>query len=143
MPVTDATNPQGAMGQAAPAMGDMGAPQGAGMMASPAAGLPPMQPGTPQAAMALAQIASKLLEKQKGIQYGQSMLKHLGTMLTKYVGSLMLDDSPAKSDIMDAIKKLEAAGGKLGQTGPSQSPALSTALGDIVSKGGGSGATPQ
>lgn len=136
MPVTPGTDPTSMMGQAAPQLGDMGAPPGAGMLSAPSANLPPMQPGTADAAQQIAQIAAKLLEKIKGAQYGQALLKHFGTILTKFVGSQVLDDSPAKHDVMDAIKKLEAAGGKMAQGGPSQNPALGTSLADMVQKGG-------
>ena len=141
MPITPGTDPQAAMGQGPPQLGDMGAPQGAGMLAAPSAGLPPMAQGTQQTAMALAQIAAKLQDKIKGIQYGQSLFKNVATILTKYIASTTLDDNPAKHDAMDAIKKLEAAGLKLTQNGPSQNPALSTSLADIVKQGGNSGAT--
>lgn len=140
MPVTDATDPTAAMGQTAPALGT-DAPQGAGMMAAPSAGLPPMAPGTSQASTMLAQVAANLLKKQQSTKYGQTLLKHLATILTKYVGSAMLDDPGSKSDVMDAIKKLENAGIKLGKTGPTDSPALSTSLADMVGRAGNSGAT--
>lgn len=138
MPLTDATNPQGMVGQQAPALGTE-APMGAGMMAAPGAGLPSMAPGTNQTTAMIAQIAANLLKKQKGVQYGQALLKHLATILTKYVGSAMLDDPSSKSDVMDAIKKLENAGIKLGKTGPQQSPALTTSLADMVGRAGNPG----
>ena len=140
MPLTDASNPQGMTGQQAPALGG-DAPQGSGMMASPSAGLPPMAPGTNAATAMISQIAANLLKKQQGVKYGQALLKHLATILTKYVGSAMLDDPSSKSDVMDAIKKLENAGIKLGKTGPSQSPALSTSLADMVGRTGNAGGT--
>ncbi len=140
MPITDASDPTAMTGQQAPALGTE-APQGAGLLASPSAGLPPMQPGSNPATAMIAQIAANLLKKQQGVKYGQALLKHLATILTKYVGSAMLDDPSSKSDVMDAIKKLENAGIKLGKTGPSQSPALTTSLADMVGRTGNAGGT--
>ena len=114
---------------------------GSGMMAAPSAGLPPMQPGTNPAIQMISQIAANLLKKQQGVKYGQALLKHLSAILTKYVGSAMLEDPSSKSDVMDAIKKLEQAGLKLGKSGPTDSPALSTSLADMVGRAGNSGAT--
>jgi hypothetical protein len=136
MPLTDASNPVGMIGQQAPQLGTE-APQGAGFMASPAAGMPSMAPGTPQATAMIAQIAANLLKKQQSTKYVQAMLKHIGTMLTKAVGSMMFDDPSAKGDVMDAIKKLENAGIKVGKTGPSTSPQLSTSLADMVGRSSG------
>lgn len=140
MPLTDASNPVGMIGQQAPSLGG-DSPMGSGMMASPAAGLPSMAPGTSQATQMIAQIAANLLKKQQGIKYGQALLKHLSTILTKFVGSAMLEDPSSKSDVMDAIKKLENAGIKLGKTGPQQSPALTTSLADMVGRTGNAGGT--
>jgi hypothetical protein len=140
MPLTDASNPQGMMGQQAPSLGTE-APQGSGMMASPSAGLPPMAPGTSQATAMISQIAANLLKKQQSTKYTQALLKHLGTILTKAVGGMMFEDPSAKGDVMDAIKKLENAGIKVGKSGPTDSPALSTSLADMVGRAGNSGAT--
>ena len=136
MPITGATDPAAMMGQQAPAMGG-DAPQGAGVMAAPGAGLPPMQPGSPQATMMLGQLAAKMLQKQQGTKYAQDLLKHLSTILSKTIGSMLYENPQAKSDVMDAIKKLENASIKMGQTGPSQSPALTTSLADLVQSGSG------
>lgn len=140
MPLTDASNPQGMMGQQAPALGTE-APMGAGMMASPSAGLPSMAPGTPQATAAIAQIAANLLKKQQSTKYTMALLKHFSTILTKAVGAMMFEDPSAKSDVMDAIKKLENAGIKVGKGGPSSSPQLSTSLADMVGRAGNAGGT--
>ena len=130
------------MGQQAPTLGTE-SPMGAGLMAAPSAGLPSMQPGTPQATQAIAQIAAQLLKKQQSTKYGQALLKHLSTILTKFVGASMMEDPAAKSDVMDAIKKLENAGIKLGKTGPSTSPQLSTSLAEMVGRAGGTGVGAQ
>lgn len=140
MPLTDASNPQGMVGQQAPSLGTE-SPMGSGMMASPDAGLPSMAPGNNATTAMIAQIAANLMKKQQGVKYGQALLKHIGTILTKYVGSMMLDDPSSKSDVMDAIKKLENAGVKLGKTGPSQSPQLTTSLADMVGRAGNAGGT--
>jgi hypothetical protein len=100
-----------------------------------------MAPGTNAATAMISQIAANLLKKQQGVKYGQALLKHLAAILTKYVGSAMLDDPSSKSDVMDAIKKLENAGIKLGKTGPQQSPALTTSLADMVGRAGNAGGT--
>ena len=140
MPITDASDPTAMTGQQAPALGTE-APMGAGMMASPAAGLPSMAPGNSQTTAMIAQIAANLLKKQQSTKYVQALLKHLGTILTKAVGTMMFDDPSAKGDVMDAIKKLENAGIKVGKSGPSTSPQLSTSLADMVGRAGNSGAT--
>ena len=66
MPLTDASNPQGMIGQQAPSLGT-DSPMGSGMMASPAAGLPSMAPGNNQTTAMIAQIAANLLKKQQGV----------------------------------------------------------------------------
>lgn len=131
----DASDPAAMMGGGAPPGGD--SPQGAGFMAAPGAGMPPMAPGSPQATMMLGQLAAKMLQKQQGTKYAQGLLKHLSTILSKQIGAMMFDNPQAKSDVMDAIKKLENASIKLGQTGPSTSPQLTTSLADLVQAGSG------
>jgi hypothetical protein len=139
MPLTDASNPQGMVGQQAPALGT-DAPQGAGLMASPQAGLPPGQPGSPQATMMLGQIAAKLLQKQQGVKYAQDMSKNIRTILQKMLAAQMFENPQAESDLASIIQKLGSFGEKLGKSGPSQSPALTTSLADMVKSGGASGA---
>jgi len=139
MPMTDDTNPIGMMGQAPPAMGTE-APQGAGMMASPEAGLPPAQPGTPEATMMLGQIAAGLLKKQQNTKYTQDLLRHIRTVMQKVLGASMLDNPQAEADIAHIIQKLASAAEKVGKSGPSQSPALTSSLSDMIGNAG-SGAT--
>lgn len=138
MPLTDATNPQGMVGQQAPALGG-DSPMGSGMMAAPGAGLPSMAPGTSQTTAMIAQIAANLLKKQNDTKYRQALYKHFGTILTKALGQLMFEDPAEKSDVLDIIKKLDSAGVKAGKTGPQQSPALTTSLTDMVGKAGSTG----
>ena len=111
-------------------------------MAAPSAGLPAAAPGSPQATMMLGQMAAKLLQKQQGTKYAQQLLKNFSTILTKVMASSMFENPQAKSDVMDAIKKLENAGIKLGQTGPSTSPELTTSLAQMVGGGGGGVGAP-
>lgn len=117
-------------------------PVGSGTMAAPSAGLPSPQAGTPQATMMLGQLAAKLLQKQKGTQYAVDLTKHLKTIVQKLLASSIYENPQVDSDLASIIQKLGSAGTKLGQTGPSQSPELSTSLADMVGQAGNSGATP-
>jgi hypothetical protein len=136
MPITGATDPNAMAGQQAPALGTE-SPQGSGTMASPEAGMPPMAPGGPNTTMQLGQIAAKLLQKQQGTKYAQQLLQHVRTIMQKLMASEMLGNPQAESDIATIIQKLSSAGEKLGKTGPSQSPALTTSLADMVGRAGG------
>jgi hypothetical protein len=111
-------------------------------MASPQAGLPAPQAGTPQAQMMLGQLAANLLKKQQGTKYAQDLLKHIRTIIQKVMASSMYENPQVDSDMASIIQKLGSAGEKLGKTGPSTSPALSTSLADMVQRAGASGATP-
>lgn len=137
MPMMPGSNPVGMMGGAPPALGTE-APQGAGFMASPSAGLPSMPPGNPQTTMMLGQMAAKLLQKQQGVKYTQDLLKHIRTIMQKVLGANMLENPAAESDISNIIAKLASAADKVGKAGPTQSPALSTSLASMVNAGGGS-----
>lgn len=138
MPITD---PAAQAMQGPPTMGTE-APQGAGMMASPGAGLPPQQPGSPQAMMQLGQIAAKLLDQQKKTKYAIDLSKHIKQIMQKVQGAQLYQDNPqADSDIATIIAKLGSLAEKLGKSGPSQSPALTTSLADMVGRAGNSGAT--
>ena len=140
MPITPGADPGAMMGAQAPALGGE-APQGAGLMASPQAGLPSMQPGSPEATMMLGQLAAKLLQKQQGTKYAQDLLKHIRTVMQKVLASSMFENPQAESDIASIIQKLASASEKLGKSGPSTSPALTTSLADMVGRAGQSGAT--
>jgi hypothetical protein len=118
------------------------APQGVGTMASPQAGLPAPQAGSPQATMMLGQLASNLLKKQQGTKYAQDLVKHIRTILQKVQASSMFENPQAESDMAQIISKLAGLGEKLGKAGPSTSPALTTSLSDMVTRAGASGATP-
>ena len=117
------------------------APQGAGLMASPQAGLPAAQPGSPEATMMLGQLAAKLLQKQQGTKYAQQLLKHIRTVMQKVLASSMFENPQAESDIASIIQNLASASEKLGKSGPSTSPALTTSLADMVGQAGNAGAT--
>lgn len=120
------------------------APMGAGMMASPGAGLPAMQPGSPMATMMLGQIAAKLLQRQQGTKYAQQLLQHIATLIGRLQSKVATEfgNPQAAGDLASIIHKLTTAAEKLGKVGPSQSPQLTTALGDMV-KQGGMGPGPQ
>ena len=125
----------GAMAGQAPAMAGA-APQGAGLTASPQAGLPPAQPGTPEAQMLLGQIAAKLLQKQQGTKYAQDLAGNIRTILQKVMASNMFENPQAESDLASIIQKLASFTQKLGKSGPSTSPAMTTSLSDIVNRAG-------
>lgn len=105
-------------------------------MASPEAGLPPMAPGSPQSTMMLGQIAAQLLKKQQGTKYAQQLLGHVRTIMQKLMASEMLGNPQAESDVASIIQKLASAADKIGKSGPSQSPALTTSLADMVGRAG-------
>jgi len=134
-------------GMPTPGMGGAGgplqpdAPQGSGTMAAPQAGLPAPQAGSPQATMMLGQLAANLLKKQQGTKYATDLVKHIRTILQKVQASSMFENPQAESDLAQIISKLAGLGEKLNKSGPSQSPALSTSLGDMVTRAGASGAT--
>ena len=100
-----------------------------------------MQPGSPEATMMLGQLAAKLLQKQQGTKYAQQLLKHIRTVMQKVLASSMFENPQAESDIASIIQKLASAGDKLGKSGPSTSPALTTSLADMVGRAGNAGAT--
>ena len=131
--------PGGAPAAAGPLQAD--APMGAGAGASPQAGLPAPQAGTPQAAQQLSQLAAQLLKKQQGTKYTQNLLKHIKTIMQKVMAASMYENPQVDSDIASIIQKLGSAHEKLGKSGPSQSPELSTSLADIVGNAGQAGAT--
>lgn len=135
MPIGMATDPQAAMGAQAPAMATA-APQGAGFMASPQAGLPQMAPGNPQTTMMLGQIAAKLLQKQQGTKYAIDLSRHLRTIVQKLLASGVLENPQAESDLAAIIQKFASFADKLGKTGPSQSPELTNSLAQMVGTGG-------
>jgi hypothetical protein len=117
------------------------APMGAGMMASPGAGLPAMQPGNPQTTMMLGQIAAKLLQRQRGTKYAQQLLQHFATIIGRLQAKVATEfqNPQAAGDLASIIHKLTTAAEKLGKVGPSQSPQLTTALGDMVQRDDGMG----
>lgn len=135
MPLTDGSNPVGMIGQQAPMLGGE-SPQGSGFMAAPAAGLPSAPPGSPAATMMLGQIAAKLLQKQQSTKYAQNLLGHIRTVMQKVLASNLFENPAAESDLASIIQKLSAASDKLGKSGPSQSPALTTSLADMVGRAG-------
>jgi len=114
------------------------APQGSGLMASPQAGLPPVAADSPQATMALGQIAAKLLDQQKKTKYAQDLLRNFGVILGKVQSMVATEfqNPAAAGDLASIIHKLTTAVEKLGKVGPSQSPQLTTALADMVQPGG-------
>lgn len=109
-------------------------------MASPQAGLPAPAAGSPEALMALGQMAAQVLQKQQGIKYSQDLSDKIRAILQKLQAKNMFENPAAESDLSTIIQKLGAFKEKLGKAGPSTSPALSTSLADIVQKAG-SGAT--
>ena len=91
--------------------------------------------------MMLGQLAANLLKKQQGTKYATDLVKHIRTILQKVQASSMFENPQAESDLAQIISKLAGLGEKLNKSGPSQSPALSTSLGDMVTRAGASGAT--
>ena len=116
------------------------APPGAGLMASPQAGLPPAPAGDPRTTMMLGQLAANLLKKQQGTKYAKQLIQHIRTILQKVQASNMFENPQAESDMAHVISKLAGLSEKLDKTGPSNSPALSSTLSDIVGRAGQSGA---